>query len=157
MNLKQLFDDDRAVSPVIGVILMVAITAILAAVIGTFVLGLGDKVSTTTPQANFQFDYAEGSPDELTISHSGGDTVQATNLYVKSNEKFGFETYNVTSATWKNITSNTEVSAGGTATIEAYVGSNTNKFADDTVRLVWQSTEGDSSSVLAKWTGPDAS
>jgi len=40
MNLKTAFqDNDRAVSPVIGVILMVAITVILAAVIGTFVLG----------------------------------------------------------------------------------------------------------------------
>lgn len=37
-------DDDRAVSPVIGVILMVAITVILAAVIGTFVLNLGGSV-----------------------------------------------------------------------------------------------------------------
>jgi len=45
MNFKTLFqNDDRAVSPVIGVILMVAITVILAAVIGTFVLGLGDSL-----------------------------------------------------------------------------------------------------------------
>lgn len=34
-------DGDRAVSPVIGVILMVAITVILAAVIAAFVLGIG--------------------------------------------------------------------------------------------------------------------
>jgi len=42
MKPHNLFEnnDDRAVSPVIGVILMVAITVILAAVIGTFVLGL---------------------------------------------------------------------------------------------------------------------
>ena len=48
MELKNPFhnSDDRAVSPVIGVILMVAITVILAAVIGTFVLGLGEKVET---------------------------------------------------------------------------------------------------------------
>ena len=45
MNFKTAFQDsDRAVSPVIGVILMVAITVILAAVIGTFVLGLGDQL-----------------------------------------------------------------------------------------------------------------
>ena len=49
MKLKNIFRNDesdgtRAVSPVIGVILMVAITVILAAVIGTFVLGLGDQV-----------------------------------------------------------------------------------------------------------------
>jgi len=44
MKLNKVFGDDRAVSPVIGVILMVAITVILAAVIGTFVLGLGDSL-----------------------------------------------------------------------------------------------------------------
>ena len=45
MKASNLFNaDDRAVSPVIGVILMVAITVILAAVIGTFVLGLGDQI-----------------------------------------------------------------------------------------------------------------
>jgi flagellin-like protein len=38
-------DDERAVSPVIGVILMVAITVILAAVIAAFVLDLGGSVS----------------------------------------------------------------------------------------------------------------
>ena len=35
-------EDERAVSPVIGVILMVAITVILAAVIAAFVIGIGD-------------------------------------------------------------------------------------------------------------------
>jgi flagellin-like protein len=49
MQIKQQLEefvtgDERGVSPVIGVILMVAITVILAAVIGTFVLGLGDSV-----------------------------------------------------------------------------------------------------------------
>jgi len=38
--------DERGVSPVIGVILMVAITVILAAVIASFVLGFGDSVDT---------------------------------------------------------------------------------------------------------------
>jgi len=57
MQLKKLFNEDDAVSPVIGVILMVAITVILAAVIATFVLGLGEQVSDTAPQASFNFDY----------------------------------------------------------------------------------------------------
>lgn len=37
--------DNRGVSPVIGVILMVAITVIIAAVIGTFVLGFADNLN----------------------------------------------------------------------------------------------------------------
>lgn len=53
MQLTTLFNDDSAVSPVIGVILMVAITVILAAVIGTFVLGLGDQVSENVAASEF--------------------------------------------------------------------------------------------------------
>ena len=39
--------DEKGVSPVIGVILMVAITVILAAVIASFVFGLGGTVQRT--------------------------------------------------------------------------------------------------------------
>jgi flagellin-like protein len=43
---------NRAVSPVIGVILMVAITVILAAVIGAFVLEIGNQ-QETAPSTSF--------------------------------------------------------------------------------------------------------
>ena len=39
--------NDQAVSPVIGVILMVAITVILAAVIAAFVFGMAGNISKT--------------------------------------------------------------------------------------------------------------
>ena len=58
MDIKRLFTDNEAVSPVIGVILMVAITVILAAVIGTFVLGLAD-VGPQPPKTSFTFEYSE--------------------------------------------------------------------------------------------------
>ena len=63
--------DDRAVSPVIGVILMVAITVILAAVIGTFVLGLGDSVNTNA-QAGITYD---AGSDTVTVNSLGSGTV----------------------------------------------------------------------------------
>lgn len=50
---------DAGVSPVIGVILMVAITVILAAVIGTFVLDLGDDLDQDA-QAAVTFDEDPG-------------------------------------------------------------------------------------------------
>jgi flagellin-like protein len=76
-------DDSRAVSPVIGVILMVAITVILAAVIGTFVLGLGDSVESA-PQASFNFDY-DDTNEKVTIRHRGGDNIDASKLEVRVN------------------------------------------------------------------------
>ncbi|MCO5382086.1 MAG: type IV pilin [Methanosarcina barkeri] len=50
MDFKKLFKNTHAVSPVIGVILMVAITVILAAAIGSSVFGQGPAESA--PQAN---------------------------------------------------------------------------------------------------------
>ncbi len=63
---------------------MVAITVILAAVIATFVLGLGEQVSQTAPQANFDFD-VEGDgagADTLTVSHEGGETIDRADVAV---------------------------------------------------------------------------
>ncbi len=42
MRVGALFADEEAVSPVIGVVLMMAITVVLAAVIGAFALGFSD-------------------------------------------------------------------------------------------------------------------
>lgn len=64
--------EDRGVSPVIGVILMVAITVILAAVIGAFVLGLGDGLGDTGPQASLSFSEEDGT---VTVTHQGGDSL----------------------------------------------------------------------------------
>ena len=75
MNIQNLFSEDRAVSPVIGVILMVAITVILAAVIGAFVLGLGDQAADSTPQASFNCNNGN-------LTHGGGDTLDNSTLRI---------------------------------------------------------------------------
>ncbi|TKX77870.1 type IV pilin [Halorubrum sp. SD626R] len=72
-------------SPVIGVILMVAITVILAAVIGTFVLGLGDQLGDTAPQASFEVDSvtANGSTGvDVDITKTGGQGINPNDLVV---------------------------------------------------------------------------
>ena len=73
MDLKKLFTEERAVSPVIGVILMVAITVILAAVIGAFVLGLGGETQET-PQASLNFALSDGNNSAVNIEHRSGNT-----------------------------------------------------------------------------------
>ncbi|MFC6767476.1 type IV pilin N-terminal domain-containing protein [Natrinema soli] len=62
-------DDERAVSPVIGVILMVAITVILAAVIAAFVLDMGDNMGDEQVNAVVDVDvYEDGSGNEIEVS-----------------------------------------------------------------------------------------
>ncbi|RKD93833.1 type IV pilin [Halopiger aswanensis] len=90
MDLKLMRDklvgseEQRAVSPVIGVILMVAITVILAAVIATFVLDMGDSmgegsvnaavdtdVSNTDGEVTFTLEQ-EGNAEEFYIRNGTG-------------------------------------------------------------------------------------
>jgi flagellin-like protein len=156
MKLKQLLKEDDAVSPVIGVILMVAITVILAAVIATFVLGLGEQVSDTAPQASFTFDYdsdATTSDDygngaladpagKLTITHSGGPTIDAGRLAITG-------TSASSSGKWSNgpYGESSEVAAGDQ--IDIWMSS------DDQIRVTWTNTEGTDSATLQTYDGPD--
>jgi flagellin-like protein len=141
MKVRNLSDDDSAVSPVIGVILMVAITVILAAVIATFVLGLGDQVSDTAPQASFDFDY-NSDGENLTVTHTGGASIPANQLSIN----------NGTTHAWGNVSSvsgSTDVTAGNSATVENVTNS-------DTVRVIWENQEGTNSATLREWEGPNA-
>jgi archaeal flagellin N-terminal-like domain len=136
MELRTLLTDDRAVSPVIGVILMVAITVILAAVIGTFVLGLGQNVQST-PSASFDFDF-NSSNNNVTVTHTGGDSlVEGDNA----------QDVNVTATTTSDWFENeTDISAGDSQSA--------NFSSGDTVRVVWTGTSGESSAVLAEQDAP---
>jgi len=87
MQFTSLFTRDEAVSPVTGVVPMVAITVVLAAIIGMSVLGLGKGVASTAPSASFEFAYDSGgsgtcnglgSGNAVDISHTSGDEIPRT-------------------------------------------------------------------------------
>lgn len=84
MKITNLCAEKRAVSPVIGVILMVAITVILAAVIGAFVLGLGSQVSASPPQVSLEFTYTNSNNGgtNVTIVHGGGSRLDAAAISI---------------------------------------------------------------------------
>lgn len=72
-------EEERAVSPVIGVILMVAITVILAAVIAAFVLDLGQSTGANA-QAGISFDHNSGDT-EVRVTVNSVD--RADDLYIQ--------------------------------------------------------------------------
>jgi len=170
MNFKQFVTDDDAVSPVIGVILMVAITVILAAVIGTFVLGLGDQVSNTSPQASFTFDLndeVDGNDyDQLKVTHDGGDKIPPEQLSAVSDSTavdLGSSAPGSAEASGDTSTDeafdesdeglSNDVSAGTTVYLATESG---NELNSATIRIVWASTNGDDTATLGKWEGPNA-
>jgi len=184
MNLQKLLkrEEERAVSPVIGVILMVAITVILAAVIGTFVLGLGDQVQTTSPSASISFDFqsqsevdqddtdwegdwlsdqydSESPPvfdnsDEnlagvLTVSHDGGDGVAGNEFNISGVDASDTGPYAESSLPVHDseggtpFESNDNVRAGNSFDVIVMDG--------DSIRVVWNDADSDSSSTLGRW------
>jgi flagellin-like protein len=136
MKLKQLFTDDSAVSPVIGVILMVAITVILAAVIGSFVLNLGQGVQQTAPQASFSFDYENGT--NVTITHQSGDSVNGNQL-------------NTTGANWTSPSGEWAGTVSAGTSIKKVANSD---FTGQTIRVVWTSQNDETSATLSQSTAP---
>lgn len=117
---------------------MVAITVILAAVIGTFVLGLGDQVQETSPNAQWNWDV--NSSDGLNLVHEGGDSVEVSALGVTTSNNSPTNDCSV-AGDWSD--SDSEVTAGNTCEVETTVQS------DTTYRLIW--TGQGSSSTLSTY------
>lgn len=140
-QIKEAFEDTRGVSPVIGVILMVAITVILAAVIGTFVLGLGGNLQET-PQAQLNVEDADASATVpasasnalIDINHRGGDEIPADDFRVRVQTPSDTSYTDVwTGSATANITSVSGVTIGfGSAPSTQSVGSQLSVVATDT-------------------------
>lgn len=81
MNYRDLLTDDDAMTPVIGIILMVAITVILAAVTATMVLGFGADESVS-PNPSFEVTHFEDDA-ELEIAIRAGDSFHADQVEVE--------------------------------------------------------------------------
>jgi flagellin-like protein len=150
MSEQELRNKDRAVSPVIGVILMVAITVILAAVIGTFVLGLGDSIESS-PQASWNIESVnlndgDADNDGVKVTHNGGDQVDANNLKLTIGSSTAFENNAVTND-WSEDTNDwgTETNAGDTLKVTE---DGADISGDTTVRLIWESPNSDDTQIL---------
>lgn len=64
---------DRAISPVVGVVLMVGVTITLAVVAAPIVFGAVDNFGSNAPSADFAF-YYEEDPDAIQIDDFDGTT-----------------------------------------------------------------------------------
>lgn len=90
---------------------LVAATVVGAAVVGTFVLGVGNQASSDVPQVSFTTDSANG---QVTITHAGGDPIDPTRLLVRVD---GSE------STWATLAGTADpVEAGDEISVEADSG-----------------------------------
>ncbi|MFC6755723.1 MULTISPECIES: type IV pilin N-terminal domain-containing protein [Haloarcula] len=149
MGVSALRPADDAVSPVVGVVLLFAISITLAAVTAGVVVAGDNALVSTSPQASFEFTYDAGTTGSadltdsgnsgaLTIAHAGGDTMDASDLEVRAQPG---GTAGESALGWSG-----EVTAGSSVTVTVDAGA--------TVRLV-HATDG-SSTTVATWDGDSA-
>lgn len=121
--------DERAVSPVLGVALLVAMTVVLAGVIGFVVLGV-DSGSADAPQPKLEFRNQSG---DAVMVHEGGDKLNATRLDVKVDG----------SGSASSLSG--EIAAGDSVTVATGITSS------DTIRVIWNDPGSDRDVVLAEY------
>jgi flagellin-like protein len=124
--------DEEGVSPVIAIILMVAITVVLAGVLYVWVTSLADTEETVKNlQLKGEISVVDNSTANLVITHRGGD-------------KIAWSDYQVTLHGSTVTTTSTETAVGETATF-AYTGAltvgeeYTARIIDvDADKIVWE-------------------
>jgi archaeal type IV pilus assembly protein PilA len=131
--------NDEAVSPVIGVILMVAITVILAAVIAAFVFGMAGNISKTKVVAATAQQSTAGT---IVLTYQGGQDASTCIGIVWTGTS---ETGGVLAGTTMGTTTGTaKLTVGFTATMAGTSGKDhvvgTAYFADGSQQVIYDST-----------------
>lgn len=127
--------NDDAVSPVIGVMLMLVVTIVIAAVIAVFASGtVGDIEESSNvilKLEDYNIDVASGTIQDMTFVHKGGDVITTRDLKIRIN--YGGDTYSFT------------VGGGDlsycTASVTYWVAGEKCKFSDFTLLLITEDSD----------------
>lgn len=133
--------DKRAVSPVIGNVLLVAVAVVIATVLVVAALGLFSG-GEPAPTAEFEFTKTDNG---LVIVHTHGGEIDPGQLYVRGEDPDG----DVTFGTWAALGGEAEggaVSAGDRLRLPA-------ADFDEAITVVWNPADRDRSAILDRWHG----
>lgn len=72
--------DIRGVTPIIGVIVLVAITVVLSTIITAYTLDMTTDIHT--PRSSFSIDSLDSEGPWINMSHNGGDNLRLDNLKI---------------------------------------------------------------------------
>lgn len=138
---------ERGVSPVVGTVLLVAITLLLASLAGVYFTTLSEPPETE-PEVDFGYTYNNDclGSDDLVITHRGGEHFDASRTYA---------VLDGTSKSFDNLGTSGEVTAGDSIVIDGSGGSYPADMMEMTVRIVWVHPENDESFVLEAFELPD--
>lgn len=144
----------RAVSSVIAVILMVAITVIMAAVVGVYGLGFGEETREDAPRIAWEHETYfndSGNVERLEIVHNGGGELDLDRVEVTL---AGTNASTLADPTLSHPSDS--MTAGDSFTFDWASGAPTNASGTE-IRIVWYGEEGQETTVIHTYALPTES
>jgi FlaG/FlaF family flagellin (archaellin) len=147
-------------TPVVGIVLLVAITLLLAATVAAFALGIEDEQgsdSVPTVAVDFEYDDRAATDDRLSVVHKSGQSVDSAKLDVVID---GAECVGGGDPDGRYVATDFsiagELTAGESFTIDGSTTctSGTLDLSGASVQVVWNPETGNSA-LLRRWHGPN--
>jgi flagellin-like protein len=175
--------DDRAVTPVVATVLLVAVVVLVGGVVGVYVFDIAAEAEQPPPQVAFTYDWDKDTRT-LNITHASGDAFTDGNtgrllVEIRDDDETGSNDFLVANRSWVDddtaaspvqsfpvesgdsfvITGENDTS--GDLNVEA-AGSNVDNptgeihepEVDDRVLVVWTADDGDQSAVVGEYVIP---
>lgn len=160
---KRFFTDERGVSPAVGIVILIGIAVVLAAVIGAFVFGVSSMVNDPAPDTDIEFVYTSET-NNLKLQHNGGTMISPSNSGRLKLKLSGTVNGTINGDEWNDGALSSvdsepdvakvtgEINAGDTIWDSTQGTAAGNVTSGDTIELVWVSEDGDSTFVLDRET-----
>lgn len=164
----------RGISTIVGVVVLIGLTVVLAALFGTGVISFGSDRPADAPTGKIELDVDDGGDgtlatapsddactggdydanDKLTITYVSGDKVDRENLVVVVGDTTAADSACPGGQTLHVIDSRPPVLTAGTELVYAEGTGNNAIQSGATVRLLWESPDGGEQHVIAEETIP---
>lgn len=140
-------EDDRAVSPVVAIVLLVGITLLLAAVASVYFSTL-TQPPKTEPDVDFEFGLDPDciGDDVLSVDHVGGETLDPNRTYL---------VVKGTSHSFADLGVSDPMTAGDGVRVSAKNSNYVSNMYDGSVRVVWVHPSNEESFVIGKYQLPE--
>ncbi|PAU82843.1 hypothetical protein CK500_11970 [Halorubrum salipaludis] len=160
--------EDRAVSKVVGVVLMTAIVIVLAATVATMLTGFAGMLSDPAPQVVFSFEYDDdvedpnteyhpsipsGAEEVLAVRHAGGEQLDPDHIEVITRITTDDGDVIEHRDLWSEASTGEDSALTVTGAMYPYAGGS-HSLKGGNVTILWQDPETDTGVILKKWDAP---